>query len=415
MFRKGTPVLPFFIARRYFMSRKTINAINIISLLTLAAVTIGTIALITILSVFNGLDGFAKSLFDSFDPDLKITPVEGKVFLPDTRQFNAVRNHENVAYFTEVLEEKAMLKYADRQSIAIIKGVADNFAEMSGVDSMIVEGDFLLRHGDEFRAVIGYGIVHSLSAGIEFITPLNIYVPSRMKNVSLQNPMDAFNQKPIFLSGIFSIQQEFDSKYVFVPIDFARDLLNYKNEVTAIELKINPKLTFPGKEQVKEKIQKILGDDYVVKNRYEQHELLYKIMQSEKFAIFLILSFIILIASFNIIASITMLILDKKQDINILQGIGANRQLIHRIFFSEGWLISIVGAILGLLLGAIICFLQIQFGFIKLPGGGSFIIEAYPVVMKLSDFVVVFITVILIGFLISWLPTKMITRKVIGS
>jgi len=400
---------PFYIARRYLFAKKTRHAINIISGISVGGVTIGTMALIIILSAFNGLDNLVRSLFSTFDPDLKITVAEGKTFSSEHENITKLKEHEGILYLSEVIEENALLRYGEKQYIATIKGVGDDFVKMSGIDSMIYDGEFLLKDQKNSYAIVGQGIASTLSMGLNFITPIQIYVPKRTKNVIL-TPDKAFNRKYIFPSGIFAIQQDFDSKYIIVPIDFARELLDYTVELSSIELKIDPSYN---QDRVQKELQTLLGNEFEVKNRYEQQEFVYKIMQSEKWAIFLILTFILIIASFNIIGSLSMLIIEKKKDIETLRNLGANLKLIRKIFLLEGWMISILGAISGLILGSIICTLQQQFGLVKIQGGESFVIDTYPVSMEIPDFLFVFLTVLLIGYLAAWYPVRYITRKFI--
>jgi len=403
--------LPFYISKRYLVSKKTQNAINIISGISVFGVAVGTMALIVILSVFNGFDELIKSLYSTFDPEIKITLSEGKTFSPSLPAFSEVRNHENVQYFSEVLEENVLLRYGERQYIATMKGVDDEFVNLTGIDTMIVEGEFKLKDKNMPYAVIGQGVAYYLGVGLTFLNPINIYSIKRTGNISM-NPEQAINRKFIFPSGIFSIEQEHNTRYIIVPIFFARDLLGYQDEVTAIELKLQPGVNA---ELIQNEIIQILGDEFLVQNRNEQNALFYRIMKSEKWAIFFILTFILIIASFNIIGSLTMLILDKKEDIRTLRNLGASDILIRRIFLMEGWMISIVGAISGLLIGSLIAWLQARFGLIKLSGSGSFIIDAYPVVYKFLDVLKVFFTVLFIGFLAAWYPVKYISKKFLNS
>jgi lipoprotein-releasing system permease protein len=405
--------LPFFIAKRYLLAKKSQNVINIISAISVVGVATGTMALIVVLSVFNGFDSLIKSLFSVFDPEIEITLVEGKTFVADSdSRFEAVRNHPGVAYFTEVLEENALLMYGDRQHVATLKGVGENYPMTSGLDRMIIDGSLMLRDdNDNSYAVIGLGLANVLNVGLNFITPLDIYIPRRTATISsiTMNPGQAFNRKMIFPSGIFSVEQEFDLSYVIIPIDFARDLLEYEHEVSAIELGLSP--GFRESEVITE-IQAILGDEFRILNRYQQHEWLYKVMETEKWAIFLILSFILLVASFNIIGSLTMLILEKKKDLVVLKSLGATERMIRKIFLFEGWMISIVGAVAGLLFGSFIAFIQMEFGLVKLYGTGAFIIDAYPVELQAADFLYVFVTVLLIGLLAAVVPVRYITRRI---
>ena len=368
---------------------------------------VSTAALIIVLSAFNGLDDLLRSMNDSFDPDLKITPSTGKVFSLNDQRIETIRKHESIFDIAEVLEENALLKYGDQQYIATIKGVSDNFANISGVDTMLTVGEFILKHNNQSYAIVGQGVAYYLSLNLNYIDPIVIFVPKRNAKIT-SNPANAFNRNYIFPSAVFGIQQEFDSKYVIVPIDYARKLFSYTNEVSALEIKLKPGYNI---DKAQGEIAEILGDDYQLKNRFQQHEAFYKIMKSEKFYIFLILAFIIVIASFNIMGSLTMLIIDKKDDISTFRSLGANLKTIRQIFLTEGWLITIVGAIVGLILGLFICWLQIKFELIRLQGNGSFIIDAYPIKIIWIDFLMIFVTVITIGFVAAWYPVRYITKR----
>ncbi len=403
---------PFFIAKRYFLTRKLRNVINIISLISVVGVAIGTMALVVILSVFNGFDELLERSYSSFDPDLKIEPVSGKVFsLQDNEKIDSLKKMESVAVFTEVLEENALIKYDDKQYIGRIKGVEDNFNDLTGIDSMIVNGEYALRAENKDMAVIGQGVAYYLSVSLNFMEPLIIYIPERGQT-SMVNPQQAYNRKYIFPIGIFSIQADYDVKYVIVPLHFARDLLEYDDEVSALELKIKEEYKI---ETVQQEIKELIGPSFEVKNRNEQHALFHQVMQSEKLYTFVILTFILIVASFNIIGSLTMLIIDKKDDIVILRSLGAHINSIKRIFFLEGWMISILGAVIGVGSGIFICWLQETFGLIRLGTSGSFMVDNYPVEIQFLDVFLVFITVLAIGFLASYYPVRYITRKYILS
>ncbi|PCH62053.1 MAG: hypothetical protein COC09_09775 [Gammaproteobacteria bacterium] len=333
--------------------------INWISGISVVAVATGTMALIVVLSAFNGLENLVISLFNSFDPDMKISIVEGKTF--DTVGFPSeeIKKIEGVAYYAEVLEESALLKYRDQQYIATIKGVGDDFVKMSGIDSMITDGQFVLEEHERPFAIVGQGVAYSLSISVnDLFNPMTIFVPKRGVKASIL-ATDAFKTKRIQAGGVFSIQKDFDMQYVIVPLNFARDLLQYNSEVSAIEIGI---AEGADEELVQMKIQELVGDKYHVKDRYQQHSFLYKIMKSEKWAVFLILSFIITLATFNSIASITMIILDKKKDIGILRSMGTDSGRIKRIFLTEGIFINLLGNMTGLAVGAAICYAQATFG-----------------------------------------------------
>ena len=399
----------WYIAKRYLLSKKSFNIINIISGISIAGITIGTMALIVVLSVFNGFEGLIVSLFDAYNPDLQVTAVRGKTFSPEDIQAGKIRQMEGVAQVVEVVEDNALLKHESRQFIISLKGVGENYRQSTSLDSMIIDGQFLLRQGTQDFAVLGAGVAYHLGVYLRGdIDPLTVYVPSRTRKPGavLDN---AFNSKNIIPAGVISLHQEFDLKYVIVPIGFARDIFEYQNEVTAIEVKLEP---FADADEIQDKISAMAGEDFSVKNRFQQQELLYRIMQTEKWAIFFILTFILIVAAFNVIGSITMLILDKKKDIAVLHSMGANNQLIKRIFRVEGMMVTVVGGISGLVLGAVLCFLQQELSLITLGGGdGSFIVEAYPVQMQFMDFVYVFITVLLIGYLAASYPVSRISRK----
>ncbi len=399
--------LSLYIAKRYLFAKKSRNAINIISAVSVSGVTVGTMALIIILSVFNGLETMVSAIFNTFDPDIKITASEGKTFIADTSLLTRLSEIDGVACYSLTLEENALLKYGDRQYIATIKGVDDNYAMVTHIDSTMWEGEFTLKseNGRPF-AVPGVGVAQYLGLRVSFITPLFIYVP-RITGSTTLNPDDAFNRKFIFPSGVFEVEKEYDSKYVYIPLEFARELTEKEDGVSSVEIKINEKMD---PRTVQNRIENIFGQGFIVQNQYEQQEIFYKVMRSERLAIFLILTLILIIASFNIIGSLTMLIIEKERDIEILKSLGADNNLIRKIFIFEGWLISFIGAVTGIILGFIICWLQQTFGFVKL-NGNSLMMDSYPVVMKIKDFVIVPATVLLIGYWAAWYPVRYLTKK----
>lgn len=390
-------------------AKKSHNIINVISGISVGGVTVGTMALIIVLSVFNGFETLIVSLFNSFNPDLVITAKKGKTFTISTFPAEEVMKIAGVVAITEVVEENALLKYRDNQYLATIKGVSSNIINTSGIDTMLIDGKFNLYEMDQPRIILGAGVSYYLNASLnDLLHPITVYLPKREGNIgsSLER---AFNSQNIFPSAVFSIQQDFDTKYAFVPIDFARKLMDYQDEVTSLELAIDKSAKA---DNVKKDIQRLIGADFEIKNRFEQQALLYRIMKSEKWAIFFILTFILIIAAFNVISSLTMLILDKKDDVLTLHRLGASNKLIKRIFMLEGMMISIGGALLGLTFGGIISWMQQQFGLISLGGGsGAFVIDAYPVQLRANDFAVVFVTVIAIGFFVAWYPVQQISKK----
>jgi len=399
--------LSLYIARRYLFAKKSRNAINIISSVSVAGVAVGTMALIIVLSVFNGLETLVRSIFNTFDPDIKITVVEGKTFTADPVKLDLLSQTGGVSCYSLCIEENALLRYGERQFIATIKGVDDNYVKVTGIDSAMWDGKFILR-SEQGRpyAVTGIGIANSLGLRINFITPLDIFVPRRTGGAGL-NPEDAFNKKFIFPSGIYQVEQEYDSKYVFLPFDFAGQLLENNGRVSSIEIKF---VDGADEKKVQNSIKKIFGREFLVQNKYEQQELFYKVMKSERIAIFFILTFILIIASFNIIGSLTMLIIEKERDIEILKSLGADNNLIRKIFIFEGWLISIIGALAGVILGYAICRLQQKYGLVRLQSE-SLLMDAYPVIMKVRDFIIVPATVLTIGFWAAWYPVRYLTKK----
>lgn len=399
--------LSLYIAKRYLFAKKSRNAINVISAISVAGVTVGTMALITILSVFNGLEEMVRSIFSTSDPQIKISPVRGKVFTPDSLMLTRLTSTEGVEIYALTLEENALLRYEEQQYIATVKGVSLNYADVTDLDTAMWDGEFTLQ-GENGRpyAVAGLGVANYLGMRLNFISPLAIYIPDRKARIK-GTPDNEFTRKYIYMSGIFAVEQEFDSKYVFLPLDFARELLDYKDEVSSIEIRMKPGAD---EKRTQNAIRQVVGDQFVVQNRYEQQEMFYKVMKAERLAIFVILTFILIIASFNIIGSLTMLIIEKERDINILRSLGADNRLIKRIFIYEGWMISFIGTLLGLTLGFVLCAAQQHLGIVKLAGE-SLLIDAYPVRMQLTDFLIVAVTVLAIGYAAAWYPVHYLSSK----
>ena len=397
---------PFFIAKRYLVSKKKQNIINIISGISVGGIIVGTMALVIILSVFNGFSKLIGTFYSNFDPDLKITSVRGKMFNPADFEFDKIKSMPEVANYAEVIEEVALLKYRNQVYPAVVKGVPDNYAKYTKIDTLIIDGSFLLKDKGINYAVVGQGIAYSLGIQPAFTDHIMIYVPRKGKRASI-NPAQAINQNYVFPAGVFSVLEEIDSKYIIVSKEFAEDLFDSGNDVSSVELEIAKNASI---KKVQKEIQKMLGDGFNVKNQYQQHDLVYKTMESEKWAAYLILVFILIIASFNLLGSLSMLIIDKSDDIFILRSMGANSETIRNIFLLEGWMISIIGAFIGTLLGIFICWIQIHFKIITLPGN-SFVISAYPVKIIFTDILLVLSVVLLIGFLAAWYPVKFISQK----
>ena len=397
--------LPFFIAFRYLISKKKHNIINVISAISISGITFGTMALIVVLSVFNGFEALVITMFNSINPDLQITVREGKTFELDSVQRTQIKNLKGVIYFTDVVEENVLLKYKDKQHIAIIKGVSEDFFKMSKICELVFNGNCAVKEGDVNYALIGNGVATVLDINTDdYINLLSVYVP-RKGTHSLTDPTKAFNNRLLQPGGLFSVEYEYDSKYIITDLNFARDLLSYNNEVTAVELGIDSRYEI---EKIKNEVQKIVGNNFEIKNRFEQQELMYKVMKSEKWAVFLILTFILIIAVFNVIGTLTMLVIEKKRDISILWTLGATNKLFKQIFFIEGILISLFGSLLGLFLGGLICWIQQAFGVIALDSGQSFIVDAYPVKIEIVDFFMVFATVMVIGVIAAYIPIRKI-------
>jgi lipoprotein-releasing system permease protein len=394
---------PFFIAKRYLISKKSHNAINIISGISVVGVCIGTMALIIVLSAFNGLSDLVSSLYNSFDADIEITAKQGKTFIPTAQQLQAIKKIEGIAYYSEIMEGNALLKYGEKQCVATIKGVDNNFVKMSSFDTLVSDGVFDLNNNN---VVIGKGLGNVLQTGLgEVFTAISVYAPKRGK-VSTFDAEGGLNEQKVYAAGAFSINDEFDYKYVITNIDKARQLFDYTNEVTAIEMSLKPNANI---ETVQESIAMVMGSKFEIKNRRQQNALLYKTLKSEKLWTFLILVFILIIATFNVIGSLTMLIIEKKKDIGILHNMGADSQLIRRIFLIEGMLITFVGAALGILLGTLICWLQIKFSLVRFTEG--YVVDAYPIKMQAMDFIMVLGVVLLIGFFAAWYPVRVFTKK----
>ena len=406
--------LPFYIARRYLFSKKKHNAINIISGISVCGVALATLALVCTLSVFNGFQDMVAGFFTAFDPELKITIREGKVFEPQGAAFQEVRSLPEIGVWTETLEENAMVQYKDRQAMAIIKGVEDNFEELTSIDSLLYgAGEFILHDSIVDYGVLGVDLISELGTGLQFVDPLQVYAPKRNVRVNMANPSASFNRDYLFSPGVVFVvnQQKYDARYILTSLSFARNLFNYDTEVSAVELKLKPGTDVTA---VQRKIARILGDEFVVLDRYEQQADVFRIMEIEKFISYLFLTFILAIACFNVIGSLSMLILDKREDVETLRNLGADDRLIARIFLFEGRLISLFGALSGIVLGLLLCYIQQRFGIISLGGGnGSFIVDAYPVSVHVTDVVLIFITVITVGFLSVWYPVHYLTRRLL--
>ncbi len=370
----------------------------------------GAMFLIVILSVFNGFEGLVKKLYNAFYPDIKVTSILGKTFDADTNLISQLKKIDGVMYVSRSLEENAYIKYNDKENIATIKGVESNFKEITGIDSFILFGKYELENSGRYQAVIGAAIDQVLNTEMEDpVLKMQILVPKKGRRVYL-NPEDAFEKNLALPVGVFAIQQEFDSKYVILPYALTEELLNEYSKATSLEIK-----TIDGSnaKEVIARIKTVMGKNYLVKDRLQQNESLYKVVKTERLAVYVILSFILFIISFNIIGSLSMLVMDKQKDITILKAMGATKSMIRNIFIAEGVLGAAIGASIGMFFGFVICLLQESFGLVKLQGSGSFIIDSYPVEMHLQDFSITFLIVISISFIAAIYPaTKAANRNV---
>lgn len=403
--------LSFTIARRYLFSKKSHNAINVVSMVSVFGVAVAVAALICTLSVFNGFQQLLGSLYSKFDPQIKIKAVEGKSFMANTKAFKDIRYDENVDVYCETIEDNALLMYKDAQASAVVKGVPDNFRQLTRIDSLIYSGEFKLNESGFNYATLGIGLASQLGTGSSFVDPITIYVPRRTGQVNLANPAESFKTSNIPVSGTFGInQREYDNNYAIVPIEFARDLFEYKvGEVSAIEIKLNDGANT---SSVIKSFRKMLGDGYTVQSVREQKADFYRINRIEKSMTYLILSFILIIALFNVIGSLSMLIIEKKKDAKTLSELGANNRLIRRIFLNEGRMIALSGTILGVLLGILLCYLQQHFGLIKMGGGGgNYIIDSYPVQLRIKDIIIVSLTAIIVSLPATYWPVQLYFKK----
>lgn len=400
--------LPLKIAKRYLIAKKSHNIINVISLISVIGVFVGSMALIIVLSVFNGFGNLVLELYDSFDPDIKITSAQGKFFDPALIDLKKIKNINEINAICFTLEENALIKNEDRQCIATIKGVDSNFIYTSSITEKIIDGNFSLSDAETPSASIGSVIAYTLSLNLAAtFNVLTVYVPK--KDASFTNiAEDAFYEKAIQPSSVFGIQQDFDSKYVLVPLKFAREITGEEKRVSAIEISTQRNADA---QSIITQINSITGKNFLVKDRIQQHDFIYKILKSEKFAVFLILSLIMIIAIFNILGTLTILIIEKKRDIRILKNLGATLQNVKGIFFIEGILITATGAVAGIVCGLLICYAQIHFAFIKFSNQGAMVVDAYPVSIQWLDVFYVLLTVGGVGMLATWFTTEKLVRK----
>lgn len=394
----------FLFAWRYFRSKKSTNAINIIAWISVTAITVGCAALIIILSVFNGFEELVKGLYTDFYTDIRIAPATGKVLKLDAAQLQKIKSVNGIGIVSLVAEEKALLVNGPYQTIVLVKGVDDQYVFTNKINEHIKRGKFSLGNAETPQIVLGYGIENAIGAEVErSLYPLTLYTPNRKAKF---NSLDGLSVNNITASGTFQVQQEFDNKYAFTNLAFFRYMLNMDaDEYSAVEIKVKE-----DENKIKQQLQEMLGNNYVVQTRYEQNKSLYAVMQLEKWVIYAILSLILVVAAFNMIGALTMLVLEKQKDIAVLQAMGASQKRIQAIFLTEGLLLAGVGAVLGMLLATLICWIQILFKPIKLAGD-TFIVKAYPVKLLPADYLLVLVTVTAIGFIAAWIPSRKASRQ----
>lgn len=403
--------LPLFIARRYLFARKSHNVINIISAISAIGMAIGTAALVIILSIYNGFDSLVKSMMGNIEPDLLVVPAEGKVFVPEDEAdaFGWIYDLAEVKSMCSVLQEQVFVDYGGKQGLATAKGVDSIYEEETPLREHVRIGEFSLHKGDVPLAAVGQGLANKLELNPRFLTPLDIYFPSRTRKISMSNPASSIETIRVWPSCTFSINSDIDASHIILQIDQMRELLDYHGEVSAVEIRLDESLSARETERLRVGMEARLGDKFHVQDRFRQNPSLYKMMRYEKASIFLILIFVIIIIAFNIFGSLSMLIIEKRGDTETLRALGATDGLARRIFILEGWMISLLGMVCGLALGILFALLQQHFGFIKMPG--NFVVSAYPVVVSWTDILAVAGGVTIIGYLIALLPVASYYRK----
>jgi lipoprotein-releasing system permease protein len=405
---------PFYIARRYLFSKKSTNAINVISGISVVGVAVATMALVVTLSVFNGFHDLVASFLTSFDPQLKVTPVKGKVAAADDPVLTQIKELPQVDVATECMEDQALAVYNGRQAMVTVKGVDDNFDQLTHIGEILLgDGTFELHAADMHYGIIGIRLADALGTGYAYEQPLKIYAPRREGQLDMTAPEEGFVEDELYSPGVlFSVRQaKYDKGYIITSLGFARRIFEQQGMVSSLELRLKPGSDF---EAVKSEMQKIAGDKFYVKDRFEQQDETFKIMKIEKLIAYVFLTFILIVACFNIIGSLSMLIIDKKDDVVTLRNLGANDKLITRIFLFEGRMISALGAVIGIAIGLLLCWIQQTYGIVKLgSSSGSFVVNAYPVSVHPEDILIVFITVLVVGFLAVWYPVNYFSKRLL--
>ena len=405
---------PFYIARRYLFSKKSTNAINVISGISVVGVAIAAMALVVTLSVFNGFHDMVASFFTQLDPQIKVTPVKGKTVAADDPLLTQIRKLPQVEVATEVMEDQALAVYGDRQAMIMLKGVEDNFDKLTHIREVLEgDGEYALHAADMNYGILGMGVAYQLGVGYTYEHPLKIYAPRREGQLNMANLQEGFVEDELYSPGVlFSIKQgKYDKRYIITSIAFTRQLFDQQGMLSSLELRLKPGSNF---EKVKAEMEKIAGDRFYVRDRYEQQDDTFRIMKIEKLMAYIFLTFILVIACFNIIGSLSMLMIDKKNDVVTLRNLGASDKQIIHIFLFEGRMISAMGAIIGIAIGLLLCWLQQQYGIVRLgESEGSFVVDAYPVSVHPWDIVVVFVTVIAVGFLSVWYPVHYFAKRLL--
>lgn len=405
---------PFYIARRYLFSKKSTNAINVISLIAVTGVAVATTAMVIVLSAFNGFHDLVASLFTSLDPQLKVVPVMGKTAPSDDPVLTQIRQLPQIDVATECVEDNALAVYQDKQAMVTILGVDDNYSQLTHINDIVYgEGTFDLHAANLNFGTLGIMLAQQLGTGARWTEPLHIYAPVKEGQLDMANPTEGFVVDSLDSPGVvFQVKQsKYDAKYIIVPIAWARLLFGQQGMLSSLQLRLKPNADF---NATKRQIAQICGDKYKVLDRYEQQEDTFKIMAIEKFFAYIFLSFILVVACFNIVGSLSMLIIDKKDDVQTLRNLGADDRQIRRIFLFEGRMISAIGAIVGIAVGLLLCWLQQQYGFVRLgDSDGSFIVDAYPISVHYSDILIIFITVIAVGWLAVWYPVRYLSNKLL--
>ena len=406
---------PFYIARRYLFSKKSTHAINVISGISVVGVAVATMALVVTLSVFNGFHDLVASFLTSFDPQLKITPVKGKAVAADDPRLTQIRELPQVDVATECMEDQALAIYNGHQAMVTVKGVDDNFDQLTHIGEILIgDGDFELHAADMHYGIIGIRLADALGTGLVYDHPLKIYAPRREGQLDMSAPEESFIEDELYSPGVlFSVHQaKYDKGYIITSLGFARRIFEQQGMVSSLELRLKPGSNF---ESVKSEMRKIAGGDFYVKDRFEQQDETFKIMKIEKLIAYVFLTFILIVACFNIIGSLSMLIIDKKNDVITLRNLGASDKVITRIFLFEGRLISAIGAVIGIAFGLLLCWLQQTFGIVKLgSSSGSFVVNAYPVSVHPEDIILIFLTVLIVGFLAVWYPVNYFSMRLLN-